>query len=49
MQMKGVEIEGTSVRLHNTHRNPGDDRQFHQRSCHPGRCRSSSTTTLGWD
>jgi hypothetical protein len=39
MQMEGVGIERTSVQAHNTRRNPGDDRMFHQRSCHPGRRR----------
>jgi hypothetical protein len=37
MQMEGVRIQKISVRAHNTRRNPGDDRRFHQRSCYPGR------------
>jgi hypothetical protein len=39
MQMEGVGIERTSVRPHNTRRNPEDGRRFHQRSCHPERRR----------
>jgi hypothetical protein len=39
MQMEGVGIERISVQAHNTRRNPGDDRRFYQRSCHPERRR----------
>jgi len=39
MQMEALGIERRSVRPHNTRRNLGDDRRFHQRSCHLGRRR----------
>jgi hypothetical protein len=49
MQMEGVEIERTSVQAHNTCCNLGDDRRFHQRSCHPVRRRVPPQPYVGFE